>query len=88
MGRHVGRLYQADVRARMEEAERLRRRGKHEADTAASMGAPHEYSERWPSPGHGNGCFNSLLNVQVGSGRENWRNQPYSSSRGRPPLTP
>eukprot|EP00971_Amphidinium_carterae_P281270 5584541-Amphidinium_carterae.1 len=32
----------------MEEAERLRRRGKLEADTAASMGAPHEYSERWP----------------------------------------
>eukprot|EP00971_Amphidinium_carterae_P230819 4580330-Amphidinium_carterae.1 len=40
------------------------------------------------SAGHGNGCFSNLLNAQGGSGRENWRNQPYYSSRGPPPLIP
>eukprot|EP00971_Amphidinium_carterae_P331493 6465081-Amphidinium_carterae.1 len=41
-------IYQADVRARMEETERLRRRGKTEAEAALSMGSPHAYSDRWP----------------------------------------
>ena len=41
-------LYRADVRARLEFAERVRRRGQDELDAARSAGGDHPFSERHP----------------------------------------